>query len=264
MNQPHTAKPETPLKEEKEKKKETAGEFYRSLIYAVLIAMVFRSLAFEPFYIPSGSMIPTLLEGDYVFVSKYSYGYSRYSFPFGLPLFNGRFMESKPERGEVVVFKLPIDPSINYIKRLIGMPGDTIQMIGGILYINGTPIKKERTENYLHRLDDGSVREIPQYVETLPNGVQYRVLDEDAEGNLDTTRAYKVPEGHYFMMGDNRDNSTDSRVLPNVGYVPHENLLGPTNTIFFSLRDPFWKFWNWNSESLRTDRFWSSLEYQHD
>ncbi|MDA0782349.1 MAG: signal peptidase I [Rickettsiales bacterium] len=247
-------------KEAKGKKKETKGETVRSLAIAIILAVIFRSFAFEPFYIPSSSMKSTLLIGDYVFVSKYTYGYSRYSFPFGFGIFEGRIGGDKPQRGDVAVFKLPTNPSINYIKRLVGMPGDKIQVINGELYINQEKVPRKKIENFLDKDERGNVTSIPQYIETLPGGVSYRVLDQRRNGDLDNTEVYEVPEGHYFMMGDNRDNSADSRVLLSVGYVPEENLVGPANRIFFSSEDSLLKIWTWPS-SLRFSRFFSSIKY---
>jgi signal peptidase I len=250
--------------EKKEKPKETKGEMIRSLAFALVLALLFRSLAFEPFYIPSGSMKSTLLIGDYVFVSKYSYGYSRYSFPLGLPFFKDRVFDKKPERGDIIVFKLPTNTSTNYIKRLIGLPGDKIQMIDGVLHINGEKIKKEKQkDNFLDIDEEGNAVSIPSYVETLPNGVSYVVLDQKSDGDLDNTDVYEVPEGHYFFMGDNRDNSSDSRVLSSVGYVPENHLLGPAKWIFFSSRKSLLKFWTWPS-SLRFDRFFSFTKYESE
>lgn len=219
-------------------------ETVRTVIYAVLIAMVVRTLAYEPFNIPSKSMVPTLLVGDYLFVSKFSYGYSRYSLPFSLPLFSGRVWQEEPERGDVIVFKLPKDNETDYIKRVIGLPGDTIQVIGGILHINGTAVQRERIEDYV---DEDNNRTYLQYIETLPNGVRHHILEESDRGGLDNTEAYKVPEGHYFMMGDNRDNSQDSRVLSAVGFVPAENLIGRADILFFSTNGNarLWEPWKW-------------------
>ncbi len=229
-------------------------EMIRSFFIAILLAFLFRSFLFEPFYIPSGSMKSTLLVGDYVFVSKYSYGYSRHSFPFSPPIFHGRILGSKPEPGDVIVFKLPSDTSVNYIKRLVGLPGDTIQVKDGLLYINGQQLPRQRVKNFLDIDSKGNSQEIPQYIETMPNGVSYHVLDQNPHGSLDNTNIYTVPEKHYFFMGDNRDNSQDSRVLSMVGFVPEENLLGPAQIIFFSSTAKLVEVWKWFS-GLRTERF---------
>jgi signal peptidase I len=231
-------------------------ETVRTVIYAVLIALVVRTFLYEPFNIPSGSMKPTLLIGDYLFVSKLSYGYSRYSFPFGLGPFSGRIFASEPERGDVVVFKLPSDNSTDYIKRIIGLPGDEIQVKGGILYINGEPVKRKRIEDFVERTPDGrELRRLPQYIETLPNGRKHRILEVSDQGPLDNTGVYKVPEGHYFAMGDNRDNSQDSRVLSAVGFVPDVNLVGRAEILFFSTNGSahLWEVWKW-PEAIRFNR----------
>jgi signal peptidase I len=231
------------------KKKSTGGvvDTVKTVVYAVLIALVVRTVAYEPFNIPSGSMVPTLLVGDYLFVSKYSYGYSRYSLPFGLPLFSGRIFFHPPERGDVVVFKLPTDNSTDYIKRVIGLPGDHIQMKGGNLYINDQLVPRKRIEDYLYQEGNGGVIPLAQYIETLPNGVQHRIIKMGDNGPLDNTPVYDIPPGDYFMMGDNRDNSQDSRVLSAVGYVPAENLIGRAQFIFFSTDGSahLWEIWKW-------------------
>jgi signal peptidase I len=231
------------------RKKASGGilDTVKTIVYAVLIALVVRTVAYEPFNIPSGSMVPTLLVGDYLFVSKFSYGYSRYSLPFGLPLFSGRIFFHSPERGDVVVFKLPTDNSTDYIKRVIGLPGDHIQMKNGILNINGQPVPRRRIEDYLYQEGNGAILPLAQYIETLPNGVQHRIIEMSDNGPLDNTQEYVVPRGDYFMMGDNRDNSQDSRVLSAVGYVPAENLIGKAQFIFFSTNGSarLWEIWKW-------------------
>jgi len=234
----------------REKRKESgAAETGRVIFHALIIAFVIRTFLFQPFNIPSGSMMGTLLIGDYLFVSKYSYGLSHYSFPGSPNLFSGRIVGSEPQRGDVVVFRLPKDDSVDYIKRVIGLPGDRIQMIDGVLNINGAPVKREQIADYVGDNPCGGdgVARVKQWRETLPNGVSYQSLDCQDNGFLDNTPVYTVPPGNFFMMGDNRDNSTDSRVLAQVGYVPFENLVGRAQIIFFSVGDgePAWHFWNW-------------------
>ncbi len=223
------------------------GETLRIVVHALLIAFVVRVFLYQPFNIPSGSMKSNLLVGDFLFVSKLSYGYSSHTFPQSLDipwtnisiplrpqrLFSGRVFASEPKRGDVAVFKQPTNVSIDFIKRVIGMPGDEIQVIHGVLQINGQPIPKRRVEDFVAVEEDGVTRASPRYEETLPNGVKYTVLDTIEEGQADNTRVFKVPAGHYFMMGDNRDNSTDSR-FSQVGYVPFENFVGRADLIFFS------------------------------
>lgn len=209
-------------------------EIVKIVVQALILALFVRVFFYQPFNIPSGSMKGTLLVGDYLFVSKLSYGYSQYSFPWHLIPFKGRIFSGEPKRGDVVVFKLPRDNTTDYIKRVIGLPGDTIQMQSGVLHINGKAIPKKRIKDFVTHSETGFVRHVPQYEETLPNGVKYHVLDEERNGPMDSTGVYKVPPGHYFMMGDNRDNSTDSRAQWDVGYVPHDNLVGRAEIIFFS------------------------------
>jgi signal peptidase I len=217
------------------------------VVQALLIAMVVRVFLYQPFNIPSGSMKETLLVGDYLFVSKLSYGYSRYSFPFGWDIFSGRIFAAEPERGDIVVFKLPRDNSTDYIKRVIGLPGDEILMKDGILHINGKPVPKVRNGEFTARDDDNLVRRVPSFEETLPNGVKYTVLDSEPRGPFDNVGPYKVPDGHYFMMGDNRDNSQDSRALWAVGFVPYQNLVGRAEIIFFSAAVDEPDAFNWTS-----------------
>ncbi len=209
------------------------------IVHALLIAMVVRYFLYQPFHIPSGSMKSTLLIGDYLFVSKLSYGYSRFSFPFGLNLFSGRIFASQPKRGDVVVFRLPSDNSTDYIKRVIGLPGDSIDVRGGVVFLNGKEIPRRPVGTFTNiecerGVDFCSNITYERFEETLPEGVKYEVLDRGPDGQLDNVGPYKVPAGNYFMMGDNRDNSTDSRVLRGVGYVPFENLIGRADIIFFS------------------------------
>jgi len=242
------------------KKQGGLWETVKTVVYAVLIALVIRTVAFEPFNIPSGSMIPSLLIGDYLFVSKYSYGYSRYSLPLGLPLFNGRVFKDEPERGDIAVFKLPSDNKTDYIKRIVGLPGDRIQMKQGRLYINDTVIDRRRVEDYIETDRFGNVVRTPQYVETLPNGRTHRILEISDNGALDNTGVFVVPKNHYFAMGDNRDNSLDSRVLNGVGYVPAENLVGRAEILFFSTNGSasLWEFWKWPG-AIRFGRFFQTL-----
>ena len=196
--------------------------------------LVVRTFFFQTFAIPSGSMVPTVLSGDYIFVSKSAYGYTHYSLPFSPPLFSGRILAAEPQRGDVVVFRHPKDDSIDYMKRIVGLPGDRIQMIRSVLHINGVPTRRERISDYVDSQGGRAVK-VRRWRETLPNGVSYDTLDVVENGYYDDTPVYAVPAGHYFMMGDNRDNSTDSRVLASMGYVPFENLIGRVSVIFWSI-----------------------------
>jgi signal peptidase I len=216
----------------------------KTIVYALIIALGIRSFLFEPFHIPSGSMIPTLLVGDFLFVSKYSYGYSRFSFPWSPNLFGGgRIFGSDPHRGDVVVFRKPTDLSVDYIKRVIGLPGDRIQMKDGVLNINGVPVERKRIDDYVDEYGMKTIR----YIETLPGGVSHIILERNGDnGDLDNTPEYVIESGHYFMMGDNRDDSADSRTTE-VGQVPAEDLVGRAQVIFFSLDSSaeWWQIWKW-------------------
>ncbi len=228
-----------------EKKQNGKFEPFRTIIIAGLIALGFRSFLFEPFNIPSGSMLPTLFVGDYLFVSKYSYGYSRYSFPLGILPFDGRIAEDTPEHGDVVVFRQPSDVSVAYIKRVVGLPGDTIQVKSGVLYINDVAVKRNQVgEGTATNGINTMVYKV--YEETLPNGRTHLIQEMTDTGGLDNTVKFTVLPGHYFMMGDNRDNSRDSRT-PSVGMVPAQNLIGEAQNLFFSHNGEarFWEIWKW-------------------
>ncbi|MEO3429773.1 signal peptidase I [Pelagibius sp. CAU 1746] len=235
-------------------------ETLRTVVIAVLIAVGVRTFAYEPFNIPSGSMEPTLLVGDYLFVSKLSYGYSRHSLPFGLPLFKGRIFSSEPERGDVAVFAYPKDDKTDYIKRIVGLPGDKVEVRGGILYINDVAAKREllsASEIADLRYYNPSGR---LYYETLPNGRRHLIQELGDGYALDDFKPVVVKPGHFFAMGDNRDNSQDSRV-PGVGQVPMENLVGRADVLFFSHdgASPWWQVWTWPS-TIRFGRIGDGIE----
>jgi signal peptidase I len=255
------------------------GETLRTVIYAVLIAIVVRTFAVEPFNIPSGSMIPTLLVGDYLFVSKYSYGYSKHSFPFSMGLFSGRIFKKMPERGDVAVFKYPGDQGqgvnrTDYIKRIVGLPGDRIQVTNGVLHINGEAVERSRIGDYVMGAH-GQYQKGILYSEKLPNGRKYTVLEYTDNGMSDNTPEFLVPANSFFVMGDNRDDSLDSRtrlMLRDITgvprdrdqlgwYVPDENLVGRAEFIFFS-HDPsaagWLEPWKW-PEAIRFSRFFMGI-----
>ena len=235
-------------------------ENIKTLCGALIIAILIRSLLFQPFYIPSSSMEPTLLVGDRIFVSKFTYGYSKHSFPFSPNFSDFRFFSNKPKRGDLVVFKTPADNRTDYIKRLIGLPGDTVQFLNGNLFINNKIIKREKINNStLIRCGDFNL-ETNAFIETLPNGVSYLAVYKK-KGSLQNTKIFNVPQNHYFLMGDNRDCSKDSRYLNSVGYVNNINLVGKAKIIFFSndtKKSSLIKFWNLN-DSFRLKRFFKKL-----
>jgi len=289
------------------KTKNRMREWFDTLFYGILIAIVFRSLFIEPFNIPSGSMIPTLHIGDHIFVTKWSYGYSRYSFPFGSwKLWNGRVFKTMPKVGDVIVFRNPKNESFDYVKRLVGLPGDTIQMKAGRLYINGEIVERKDPRPYIvavlprslrsagmHKenitvkgnkvLVDGvpadfnytieyrsdhvchknpgvcGVFHATEYTEVLPNGVEHSIIEFSDDGPMDDTMEYLVPENHLFFMGDNRDNSSDSRA--DVGFVPVENALGRVWFVWYShnYASPMVAFWNWNAK-MRWNRFGKGIK----
>ena len=246
-----------------EKQSSSSGivDTLKTLLIAGAIALGFRSLVAEPFNIPSGSMIPSLLVGDYLFVTKYSYGYSRYSFPFGLAPIDGRLFggDSTPQRGQVAVFRLPSDTSVDYIKRVIGVPGDRIQVRQGVLHINGQPVERRLVGNGRQGASGGG-QMTSLYQETLPGGLTHLIQEISDRQTFDNTPEYVVPAGHYFMMGDNRDNSRDSR-SSSVGFVPLENFIGEARFLFFSHNSSayIWELWEWPS-AIRFERLGNTIK----
>ena len=235
-------------------------ENLKTLLGALLIAILIRSLIIQPFYIPSSSMEPTLLVGDRIFVSKFTYGYSKHSFPFSPNFSNERFFSKKPIQGDLVVFKTPADNRTDYIKRLIGLPGDEIQFKNGNLLINDRPIQREKIEIKEPIRCGNFILNTKTYIETLPNGVKH-LATYNSEGTLKNTKKYIVPDNHYFLMGDNRDCSKDSRFLGEVGYVNELNLVGNAKIIFFSndtQKSSLFKFWKLN-KSFRLERTFQKL-----
>jgi signal peptidase I len=237
-------------------------EIVKTIAIALLVALVLRVFLFQPFTIPSASMEPALLEGDYIIVSKFAYGYSRHSAPFSPPVMEGRVLDRAPTRGDIVVFKLPRDGRTDYIKRLVGLPGDRIQVREGAVYINGKPVPREDAGQGVAQTPFGFERPVDRYRETMSNGRSYVTHDLGPDGEVDNTDVYVVPAGHYFMMGDNRDNSVDSRYPPEfgVGFVPAENLVGRAEMILFSwnAEASLFKPWTWFTE-VRPSRFFNKL-----
>ena len=257
MNQPENTEKKQP---DPKFKGNEFMELLKTGFWAVLIAVVIRSFLFEPFNIPSGSMKPTLQVGDYLFVSKYAYGYSRYSFPYGIIPMEGRTGDKLPKRGDVVVFKLPSNTSTDYIKRIIGLPGDTIKMINGRLFLNGQKIERIKQSKIQVLNEFGEQRSMTEYTEILPGGIKHRIFEESDNGPLDNTEEFTVPDGHYFVMGDNRDNSQDSRVSMMVGPIPLENMVGRAERIFFSTNGyaSLLEFWRW-PVSIRYNRLFDKI-----
>ena len=231
----------------------------KALFWALLIAGVIRTFAIEPFKIPSGSMKPNLLVGDFLFVSKWDYGYSRYSFPFGMAPFSGKIFENSPKRGDIIVFKLPGQENINYVKRLLGLPGETIKVVNGEVYIKQKKSQKFEKINQIDNgifIDDQYQTEIHQLIEN-----NYKILNITDNGSLDYTPEYSIPEDKFFFMGDNRDNSADSRVMSGVGFVPKENIIGKVWFIWLSIdtQFSFSKFWTLPLH-IRYDRLFKTVE----
>lgn len=284
------ARPATPDAEEGETGKKAHGpvrellELAKTVIYALLIALVLRIVLFQPFTIPSASMEPTLLEGDYIIVSKFAYGWSRHSIPFSPLIGHGRLLGQQPKRGDIIVFKLPRDGRTDYIKRLIGLPGDRIQVVHGVVHINGKPVVDRPLGSEQVESAFGEIRNVEQYQETLPNGKTFTINSFGPDGMADNTGVYVVPKGCYFMMGDNRDNSLDSRFDPGdvppgeascpwnrdvdqhispdlgVGFVPAEDLVGRADIILFSWKPgaSIFKPWTWVTDA-RWGRFFHLL-----
>ncbi len=237
------------------------SDFVKTALIAVLVALFIRSVFFEPFHIPSGSMKPTLLVGDYLFVNKPAYGYSKYSFPFDIAPIERRIFPKEPKRGDVIVFALPTNPNVDYIKRVIALPGERVMVSRGRLFINDKIVPRTFIGEVEVDKENGEVQTLKGYIETLPNGVQHKIYEVSDYEPLDNTDLYTVPEGHYFVMGDNRDNSQDSRVASLVGPVPFENIVGRADFLFFSTNGyahlfEFWK-WPW---SIRYDRIFMDID----
>ena len=231
----------------------------KSILVAIFIALIIRSFIFEPFNIPSGSMKPNLLVGDFIFVSKYSYGFSKHSLPFSLPLIPGKIFPKSPERGEVVVFKTPENNRTDYIKRVIGLPGDKIEIKNGIIFINGSEILRKKLNDFIDTDNKTSNKRVRMYNEYFFNK-EINILDITDNGIADNTQLFNVPENHFFVMGDNRDNSQDSRFISTVGFIPYENLVGKAQFIFFSLENArFLQIWKWPT-SIRYERVFQKIQ----
>ena len=231
----------------------------KSIFIAIFIALLIRSFIFEPFNIPSGSMKPNLLVGDFIFVSKYSYGFSKHSLPFSIPLIPGKIFSNTPERGDVVVFKTPENNRTDYIKRVIGLPGDKIEIKNGIIFINGSEILRKKLNDFIDTDNKTSNKRVRMYNEYFFNK-EINILDITDNGIADNTQLFNVPENHFFVMGDNRDNSQDSRFISTVGFIPYENLVGKAQFIFFSLENArFLQIWKWPN-SIRYERIFQKIQ----
>ena len=231
----------------------------KSIFIAIFIALLIRSFLFEPFNIPSGSMKPNLLVGDFIFVSKYSYGFSKHSLPFSIPLIPGKIFSNTPERGDVVVFKTPENNRTDYIKRVIGLPGDKIEIKNGIIFINGSEILRKKLNDFIDTDNKTSNKRVRMYNEYFFNK-EINILDITDNGIADNTQLFNVPENHFFVMGDNRDNSQDSRFISTVGFIPYENLVGKAQFIFFSLENArFLQIWKWPN-SIRYERIFQKIQ----
>ena len=231
----------------------------KSILIAIFIALLIRSFIFEPFNIPSGSMKPNLLVGDFIFVSKYSYGFSKHSLPFSIPLIPGKIFSKSPERGDVVVFKTPENNRTDYIKRVIGLPGDKIEIKNGIIFINGSEILRKKLNDFIDTDNNTTNKRVRMYKEYFFNK-EMNILDIVDNGIADNTQQFNVPEDHFFVMGDNRDNSQDSRFISTVGFIPYENLVGKAQFIFFSLENArFLQIWKWPN-SIRYERIFQKIQ----
>ena len=231
----------------------------KSIIIAILIALIIRSFIFEPFNIPSGSMKPNLLVGDFIFVSKYSYGFSKHSLPFSIPLIPGKIFSNTPERGDVVVFKTPENNRTDYIKRVIGLPGDKIEIKNGVIFINESEISRKKLNDFIDTDKNTNNKRVRMYNEYFFNK-EINILDITDNGIADNTQIFNVPDNHFFVMGDNRDNSQDSRFISTVGFIPYENLVGKAQFIFFSLENArFLQIWKWPN-SIRYERIFQKIQ----
>lgn len=240
-------------------REESLWDTVKTVFYAIVIAIVIRTFLFEPFKIPSASMYPTLYIGDFLFVSKYTYGYSRHSMPFSVPVISGRVWSDAPQRGDVVVFKFPQDNRTDFIKRVIGLPGDKIKLENGRLFINGKMLEREPIEDFTRRDARGNAMRYYQYIETLPEGLKHRIIKISDNQHYDNVDEVTVPEDNYFMMGDNRDESDDSR--GSVGFVPKENLVGKARFLFFSYstEGEWYKPWEW-PRKIRWERLFNRIK----